>query len=176
MYIGGTVNGSENAGIYDIFTVTGFEDARQQAYSGTDVMMRPGGMAGFGGGKVHMDNFDPNNIGEKPEGFEMPDGEKFDPNQFNPENMPDGTINPERNNGENFYPNIFGEFPNGIKPPDDFKDKVGIDEKGNLIGFDGEGQFDFDNGQNVAGNINDKTLFFMQDKVNNFSGVSDYTI
>ena len=59
---------------------------------------------------------------------------------------------------------------------DDFKDKLGIDEKGNPIGFDGEGQFDFSNGQNVAGNINDKTLFFMQDKVNNFSGVSDYTI
>ena len=65
-------------------------------------------------------------------------------------------------------------FNGGI--PDDFKDKLGIDEKGNPIGFDGEGQFDFDNGQNVAGNINDKTLFFMQDKVNNFSGVSDYTI
>ena len=176
VYIGGTVNGSENAGIYDISTVTGFEDARQQAYSGTDVMMRPGGMGGFGGGKGHMDNFDPNNIGERPEGFEMPDGEKFDPNQFNPENIPDGTVRPERNEGDNFEPNIFGEFPNGIKPPDDFKDKLGIDEKGNPIGFEDEGQFDFSNGQNVAGNIAGKTLFFMQDKVNNFSGVSDYTV
>ena len=55
-------------------------------------------------------------------------------------------------------------------------DKLGIDEKGNPIGFYGEGQFDFSNGQNVAGNITDKTLFFMQDKVNNFSGVLDYTI
>ena len=90
--------------------------------------------------------------------------------------MPDGTITPERNEGDNFEPNIFGERPNGINPPDDFKDKLGIDEKGNPIGFYGEGQFDFSNGQNVAGNITGKTLFFMQDKVNNFSGVSDYTI
>lgn len=42
IYVGGNVEGSEKAGVYDAATVTGFTDAAQQCYSGNSV----GGMGG----------------------------------------------------------------------------------------------------------------------------------
>lgn len=176
IYIGGTVDGSETTGIYDTNTITGFEGAIQQSYSGTDVMMHPGGMGGFGNNKDHMGGFDPNNIGELPEGFEIPDGENFAPGQLNPESMPDWPVKADDNLQDKPDPNMFGERPNGIEPPKGFKDNMGVDEKGNPIDPDSKNQFDFNPGQNVADDKMNNTLFFMQDKVNNFSGVSNYII
>ena len=157
VYIGGTVNGNENSGIYDIATVTGFDGAAQQSYTGTDVMMRPGGMGGFGG-KGHFEGFDPSQFDPEnlPEGFEKPDRENFDP--------------------EKADPNIFGERPNGIEPPDGFRDNISLDENGKPKDFGDRQQFEFNNSENVAEPTINNTLFYMQDKVNNFSGVSDYTV
>jgi len=157
VYIGGTVNGTENAGLYDISSVTGFDNALQQAYSGTDVKMRPGGMDGFGD-KGHMGSFDPNLFDPEnlPEGFEIPDRENFDP--------------------EKADPNIFGERPNGIKPPDGFRDGITLDENGKPKDFNDKQQFGLSGGENVAEPTMNNVLFYIQDKVNNFSGVSDYTV
>lgn len=165
VYIGGTVTGDEVSGIYNISTVTGFDDAVQQAYSGTDVMMGPG-MGGFKGqmnqldkGEFEKGQFDPNNL---------PEGGEFDP--------------------ENMEPDIVdGERPEGMEPGKDFNGEMPVDEDGNPIGFGGEGERDFPNGEkpegfdpqmgeNVADGSSGTTVFYMQDKVNNFSGVSDYTV
>lgn len=167
VYIGGTVNGSETAGVYDISTVTGFENAVQQGYSGSDIMMRPGGFGGKGG-------------------FEG-----------NPQQMPDGMQPPEMPQGEGFDPEKMKPDFEGGRP------EMPTDENGNPVGFGGEGEFDFDmskmpenmqppideNGEmqipdrgTPAGNENGQKdivkplpTFYMQDKVNNFSGVMDFT-
>ncbi len=75
------------------------------------------------------------------------------------------------------------DMPQGDKPP--MHSEFAADENGNPIGFGGEGEFDFVNGERPqmpqGKNSSDIfkpsaifTEFFMQDKVNNFSGVADY--
>lgn len=56
VYVGGTVQGTANGGLYDAATVTGFSGGVQQGYTGT-------GAAGHGFEK-----------GQRPDGFERPDG------------------------------------------------------------------------------------------------------
>lgn len=166
VYADGQITGSDLGGIYDVTTVTGFTGGIQMAYTGTDVMMRPGGM-GFGGQMpVGMEGFDPQNLpegmerGQMPEGMEnftpgqMPEGmENFDFSQFDgqrpegmenfePQSMPEGM--------ENFAPGQMPEGMEGMVPPNGFG------------GFDIQGE---------TGEAN--TSFYMQDMVNAFSGLAN---
>ncbi len=50
VYVGGVVSGQETQGVYDVDTVTGYTDGVQQSYTGTDVQSGPGGFGGPGGG------------------------------------------------------------------------------------------------------------------------------
>ena len=130
VYIGGTVNGTEEAGVYDVSTVTGFVDAVQQQYTGTDVRRGPGGM-----------------MGGRPEGGrgQRPEGE-----------MPEGMTPPE-----GFEKGERPEMPEGMIPPEGF-------EKGERPEMP-EGGFVNDG---TISEVKPSTLFPMQDKVNNFSGVT----
>ena len=91
----------------------------------------------------------------------------------------------------NFDPSQFaGQMPDGMTPPDmngeipqrpDGKE-FAKDGNGNPMGFGGEGGFDFGGRPQMGGNTSgaDRTTasteFYMQDKVNSFSGVGDYTL
>ena len=104
----------------------------RQSFTGTDVMMRPGGM-GFGGGQM-PEGFEP------PEGMQMPEG--FDPSQmqnFDPSQMQGGQFP----GGQNGQP---GQMPGGMQMP-------------------GSGE--------IVETGEASTEFYMQDKVNAFSGVND---
>ncbi len=71
VYIGGTVDGAEVTGVYDVVGIGGYEGGVQQAYTGTDVMRGPmGGFDGFGGKRPEGQE------GEVPRlpGGEMPEG------------------------------------------------------------------------------------------------------
>ena len=152
VYVDGEITGEDLGGIYDVTTVTDFSGGKQMAFTGTDVMMRPGG---FGGQRP--ENFDPSKVlegmqmgerpekpeGEMPEGMEPPEGMEMD---GRPE-MPEG-----------WEP---GEMPEGMELPEDF-DPSQIPEGG----FDGKGQFSAQPGEA-------NTSFFMQDKVNFFSGLTN---
>lgn len=147
VYIGGNIDGSESTGVYDISTVSGFDGAVQQAYSGSDIMMHHGGK-GFGGGK---DTF-----GERP--AEMPEGEM--PEREPPE-MPEGEA-PEM--PDNFDPQtVKPDFEKGNPPADENGQPLQMPDKGTPPW----------NISNSNGNSTN-TEFFMQDKVNNFSGVGDH--
>lgn len=81
VYVGGSVNGEDENGLYDPATVTGFEGAVRQQYTGNDIgMMFPGGMAGGHPGQ----GMEP---GERPEG-QWPRGEE-PPEGWNPDEMPE---------------------------------------------------------------------------------------
>jgi len=142
VYVDGEVNGDEVGGVYDVTTVTSYEGGTQMAYTGTDVRLRPGGMGGgkgFGGGEK-PENFDPENLPEgmeKRERPEKPEGE-----------MP--TMPEDWEPGD--------EMPEGMEPPEGMEIPEG--------GFDGRGDF-----SGEAGDPN--TLFYMQDKVNFFSGLTN---
>ena len=148
VYVDGEIAGEDMGGVYDVTTVTDFSGGTQMAFTGTDVMMRPGGM-GFGGQRP--ENFDPSQL---PEGMEM--GERPE----KPEGMepPEGMEREERTEPpEGFEP---GEMPEGMELPEDF-DPSQIPEGG----FGGKGQFSAQPGEA-------NTSFFMQDKVNFFSGLT----
>ena len=169
VYIGGTIKGSETAGIYDVSTITEVNSV-QQAYTGSDIMMRPGGMGGFGG------DFK----GQRP-GMPQGDG-KFDFNGQIPEGFDfNGGNMPQNFEGKD---NFNGQLPQNFEGMEDF-DFENFDFNGQRP--QGDMQFDPNNMPMPGGNPqqwgqngNDKqqlpanTDFYMQDKVNNFSGVTDY--
>lgn len=192
VYVGGTVKGSETAGVYDVSTVKGFENAVQQGYTGSDIMMGPGGFGGFA--QNFGGNFEGNFEGNFNGNFEG----NFDGNF---EGMPQGQM-PQFSQGEGFDPEKMQPEFNAGQMGEMPKDK-----NGNPIGFGGEGNFDFDmsempegmdfinGGENPFGEIPDRgtmpwggnnggtndsaqpmEVFYMQDKVNNFSGVKDFTV
>ena len=169
VYIGGDVNGTEVAGIYDPETVTGFTDeAKQQGYTGTDVggMGRPGGGAGGGADGLEPperpdDGMDPGNRGD---GVVPPDGAS---GGLGSGNMGDGVVPPDGVNG-GFDP---GDREDSATPPE-MPDG----------GFDGTtppngGDFDGTTPPDEKGDLNTgiSLYFTMADKVNAFSGVRDYT-
>ena len=137
-----------------------YVDGIQMSYTGTDVRRGPGG---FGGGPGGMPgDFDPENL---PEGFDpnqMP--EEFDPGrmneEFNPENMPEG-FDPSQMGGR-------GQRPGDMTPPEGLE---GFDREmpeGEMPRMPGDG---FGSRQEQAGEPS--TEFYMNDKVNAFSGVTD---
>ena len=87
IYVGGNVTGTEVSGVYDIATVTGFEGATQQCYSGNTV----GGFGGMGGNRPG---------GQMPSGGQMPGNGQFPqggqfPQQGNGQ-MPQGNFDPSQ--------------------------------------------------------------------------------
>ncbi len=135
VFIGGTVDGTEVAGVYDAEGIGGYEGGVQQVYTGTDVMRRP--MGGFNGDR-DFDKERPE--GGRPEG-EFPEG-KFPEGEF-PEGMKPGNMRPE---GRPELPDgQMPELPDGQMPQ--------MPEGETFVG---------------AGN----EIFYMQDKVNFFSGVA----
>ncbi len=64
VYVGGNVDGTDVDGLYDADTVTGFNGATRQIYTGTDVGM--GGPGGFGGmgDPGNMGNFEDLDLGD----------------------------------------------------------------------------------------------------------------
>lgn len=129
VFIGGTITGTETAGIYDVSSITAFDESTQQGYTGTDVMMRPDGM---GGGRPEFPE------GEFPQ---MPDGERPDWVEGEAPTMPNGDhpMHPE------------GERPQMPQRPGSFS-------------------------QNEDGSVTlekAQSNFYMQDKVNAFSGLAD---
>ena len=139
VYVDGKIAGEDVGGIYDAATVTKYIDGIRMAYTGTDVMMRPGGMGGrdFGG--------------------QMP--EDFDPSR-NPMDMEKGE-RPEMPEDWN------GERPEGMEPPEGFipgQMPEGFDPN-TMGGRDGMGIIVMDPDAKA------NTVFYMQDKVNFFSGL-----
>ena len=134
-------------------------DGIQQAYTGTDVtQMRPG----FGGGQP-PEGF---GGGQRPDGF----GGGWGQQNGQPPELPEGETFPQ---GE--MPDIpeggFGQMPGGDMPtlPEGETMPEGAGGPGGQFG----GQRPGDMGQMPTGEANH--LFYMQDKVNFFSGLTAYT-
>ncbi|MBQ7283859.1 MAG: hypothetical protein IJW74_03265, partial [Oscillospiraceae bacterium] len=134
--------------------------AVQQSYSGSDIRMRPGGM-GFGGGKGGFD-------GQRPE---MPQGEI--------PQLPDGVELDENGQPTGFEGKDKFDFEKGERPQ--LPQGVEVDENGQLVDENGQplqipdkGTPPWGENDTNSDNTTINTMFFMQDKVNNFSGVSDY--
>ena len=153
VYIGGDVQGTETDGLYDASTVIGFTGAIRQQYTGTDVgMSRPGGMGG-----IRPDDWNFERGGDRrPEGrFPAMDGER-------PEFPgPDG--------GRPDFPDMSVGRPMGQLP--------GMDgEPPEFAGFDpGADDMARPGGGDASASGPASVLFYMTDKVNAFSGVSDET-
>ena len=142
-----------------------FLDGVKMAYTGTDVMRYPGGMPPAEGGQPPQEGMEmpggqaPGEIPQPPEGGfgEPPQGGEGMPPQGGEgmPPMPDGEV-PE----DWTMPSMpEGEFPqDGQMPPEG---------PGGFGGFGGPGDF----GGGEAGEK--QTLFFMQDKVNFFSGLTE---
>ena len=154
VYVDGEVSGSDLGGVYDPTTVTGYTGGTQMAYTGTDVMGRPGGM-GFPGGQMPEgmeppEGFEP---GQMPEGMEPPEG--FEPGQM-PQDLEKGQRPklpgdmPDAAPPEGFRD---GEKPEGMEPPQGMKFPGGAAQNGQT-------------GEPAA-------EFYMQDKVNFFSGLTN---
>lgn len=150
VYIGGDVEGTEESGVYDVSTVTGFEGATRQAYGGNTLMGgRPGGMGGQRPGDMGGQRPD----GTRPQG-EMPDG-TVPEEQMSDGQMPDGTV-PE------------GQQPMGTIPDGQFGGGMGGGFQGGGMG----GQMP--DGQ-ATGGCTGTADFTLSQRINAFSGVSDYT-
>ncbi len=187
VWLDGVVSGSDEGGVYDASTITAYTGGTQQAYTGTDVTRGPGGFGGFGG--QNPQDFE----GEMPEGFdpgqgfggEMPEG--FDPSQGFGGEMPEG-FDPSQGFGgempEGFDPSqgFGGEMPEGFDPSQGFGGEMPTMPEGETMpqsggipeGFGGQrpqgGSFGGQSGQGTTGEAN--TSFYMQDKVNAFSGIA----
>jgi len=145
-------------------------DGIQMAYTGNDMGRGPGG---FGGGPGGM----PFQGGEIPEGMQMP--EDFDPSQFQGGQMPEGFTPGQMPGG--FDPE---NLPEGFDPSQMGGGKGQQPEGGNRQppeGFEGMEPpampEDFDpsqlGGRGEAGSTGEaQTGFYMNDKVNAFSGVT----
>lgn len=181
VYVGGDVTGTESEGVYEAATVTGFSsDAKQQSYRSIGSLGGPGG--GFGG-RGEREN------GER--GEFRPDMSAPDGTEDGFRNFPAGQDWAGRGNREGFGPQDGtppsgmpdGQMPQGgfATPPDapdnqppqgDFEGTVPPDMP------DGQPPQDNSGGQNQGGDTASGTgtiTFTMTDKVNNFSGVTDYS-
>ena len=184
VYLDGTVTGTDEGGMYDVTTVSGYSGGTQMMYTGTDVTMfgGPGSMGGGFGGGQRPDGMTEGEVPELPEGETIPadwqpsDGARQDPPEgFDGEmpTMPEGAEMPEGFDGE------MPTMPDG---------EMGADFGGRGQRGDGEAPglpegetmpADFDPSQmgqmpgaSDGASAADSTLFYMQDKVNAFSGLT----
>ena len=179
VYVGGDVEGTDVNGLYDASTVTGFSGATRQEYTGTDVQGGPGGP---GGGMPGGGDFS----GEPPE---MPDGTTSGAiDGMTPPDMPSGTTSggafggmtpPDMNGGSTSGGAIGGmtrpEMPGGttsggaiggMTPPDMNGSTTSGSAIGGMTPPSGNGQSSTSSGEASV-------KFYMNDKVNAFSGVTD---
>ena len=147
---------------------------KQQSFTGTDVARMPGG---FGGGQI-PEGFDPSQMqpgqrpqggqfggGQIPEGMQLPEG--FDPSQmpqggqFGGGQMPEGFDPSQMQPGQRPQSGQFGggQMPEGMQLPEGF-------DPGKMQG----GPW---GGTNPEGSGPAQIEFYMQDKVNAFSGIAD---
>ena len=142
LYIGGEIIGNEISGIYDPTSISSYNGAIKQGFTGTDVMRGFGGARpGFGGKRPDL---------EMPEGGEVPEMPQDNRGEF--EKRPEGDFNKERpeRKGERLGGGFeMPDMDKGFNPPE---------------GFEGANQ----------GIKPLMTEFYMQDKVNFFSGVRAY--
>ena len=161
-----------------------YVDGVQMAYTGTDVGFGPGGFGGRPGGMP--EGFDPENMpegftpGQMPEGFE--DGQRPEmpedftgfangelPEGFDPSQMGGGRGQRPEGDGENMTPpdGFDGQRPEGMEMPEGFDPSQFQN---------GELPEDFDPSQFFGGQGGEtgeaQTDFYMNDKVNAFSGVT----
>lgn len=219
VYVGGTVEGDEVQGVYDVDTVTGYEGGVQQAYTGTDVASGPGGMMGRGGmggpgdrgdmgdmggdrgpgadgdfgdmpegrGFGADDGFDPA-TGDAPDGADGFDGDfggAFDGGQRGGEDMgaSDAPEPPEGASADGTTPEGEGGASDAPEPPADADDtdaSAGQDGTGaqgdqpeppdGATAPENGGEVTADGASSDTGEAS--TEFYMQDKVNAFSGVT----
>lgn len=151
VYLDGKVTGSDVGGIYLTESITAYEGGVRQMYTGTDVGMGfPGGPGGFGGqipgGQMPDGQFSPpDSDAQLPEDGQFP-GNGQPPEGFE---MPENGEPPETPDGS--------QFPGNGQPPE---------------GFDGGQRGEMPGG--TAGAQTGNGLFYMNDKVNSFSGVTVY--
>jgi hypothetical protein len=146
VWLDGTVTGTELGGVYDVTTITAYEGGIRQAYTGTDVTRGPGGFGGIG---------QPPQI---PEGMEQPPRK---PDGEHP-TMPGGETMPSMPQGQ--------RPPDGEMPPMPEGDPRPNGPQGQMPpgGFSG-GQHP---GSSTDPDVKANTLFYMQDNVNCFSGIT----
>ncbi len=153
VYLDGAITGSETGGVYDAATVTAYSGGVQMRYTGTDVSMGFGGMGGrrpdadggFDGGQFAL-----------PEGETVPEGDFAGRDGKRPDGFPEGDP-ADSEEGRGFGGGMPEDAEGGMPTmPDraDFPD-------GNPGGTDAAGE--------------GSTLFYMQDRVNAFSGVAAVT-
>lgn len=180
VYVGGDVEGEETNGLYDVSTVTGFEGAILQEYTGTDV-----GRGGFG--RPMMGRPESGERQEPPKGFQP--GENAETSEENglermPENM--GEFNPSDDADMRKFPdNTDTGNPPGNSDTDNIGNGAGKPDAQSNDGLEPpEKPNDSDSPQNPSGQpfTDDSDLaspsepsseFHMTDKVNAFSGVTD---
>ena len=201
VYVGGVVSGQETQGVYDVETVTGYEGGTQQAYTGTDVQGGPGGFGGPGGGMGPGGQGEPGGQGGPGDGMgpggeggqggpsgDAPANESGSPQggDQEPPAMPNGEQSQDNQNGQpsgGAPDNGQGGEPpaggNGEPPtrPDDMQngqpisDAAQADQSSSATpqtGQPSDGNLQSDNGSEAQAS----TEFYMQDKVNAFSGVT----
>ena len=159
VYMGGILTGGEAGGVYT--SVTAYEGGIQMQYSGTDLR---GGMGRPGG------------VGQMPEDMTLADGQRpAMPEGFEPGEMPQlpegetipADFDPAQMGGR-------GQRPEGMTPPEGFEGELPTMPEGETFpdrqtpegGFGSRGQTD----SPTAGEPS--TAFYMNDKVNAFSGVT----
>lgn len=159
VYLDGTVTGSETGGIYDTATVTAYDGGIQMQYTGTDVNMR-GGMGG-----------------KRPDGedFNGLDGER--PALSEGETMPEGSFGGRGQDGGKRSEDLGGEMPSmpeGETPPDGEMPSMPEGETPPDGEMPEDSRFGGERGgMDAIGEAS--TRFYMQDKVNAFSGVTAVT-
>ena len=164
VYAGGTVSGQETQGVYDAETVTGYEGGVQQAYTGTDVQQGPGGFGGPAGG------MGPGGQGNGGQPGEPPTGEGQEP----PE-APGGTTDGQQPgqpgaNGSQGDGQTAGEPP--AKPEgNENGEPPAMPDGATPASSQDSGQSDGSTSASDS-DAEPSTEFYMQDKVNAFSGVT----
>ena len=189
VYVGGVVSGQETQGVYDVETVTRYEGGTQQAYTGTDVQGGPGGFGGPGGqggpgggmgpggegGQGGPSGDAPANESGSPQGGDqeppaIPNGEQSQGGQMR---QPSGGATDNGQGGE-LPADGNGEPPTG---PDNGQngqlasDAAQADQSAPAMSQASQpsgSNLQSDNGSEAQAS----TEFYMQDKVNAFSGVT----
>ncbi len=170
VYVGGGVTGTDVDGLYDASTVTGMEGAVRQQYTGTDVR------GGFRGGMGRPEGFPEGAPEGFPEGTERPQrGER--PDGETPPELPDGETVPQ----PPAMPENGGtppQLPDGEameEPPEKPDGEAPTPPDGETVPQppDGEGEWRLDRDDFAASESDPSVDFYMQDKVNFFSGLAD---
>ncbi len=154
VYLDGQLTGSDNGGIYDVTTLEGYENGVQQSYTGSDLGMRPGGMGGRPGGQMPSGGVDKGERPEMPEDWQQGEMPEM-PNDWQPGGAPDMPDDWQQGDipqmPDNWQQGEMPEMPDNWQPGDG-PEKPSMDDTAQ----DGESS----------------SLFFMQDKVNAFSGIT----